>query len=112
MRDLNAADEPHRPLALQRHQQMMRRVGHKALGRLRHISVVGLRLGATLACAAARDVPLHHLVLLDPVLEGRTMVAQFRSMQSQLRALWVEQPHVTDEVELPEPVPLPTQRSA
>lgn len=42
--------------------------------------------------------------------EYRSRLQMF--MQSQLRALWVEQPHVTDEVELPEPVPLPTQRSA
>jgi hypothetical protein len=62
----------------------------------RHISVIGLRLGAALACAAAREIPVHHLVLCDPVLDGLDHVEGLRAMQRKLQRTW---PHA--------PVPLP-----
>lgn len=54
----------------------------------RHISIVGLRMGAALACAAAVDVPVQHLVLCDPVLDGAAYVEQLRSLQQHLRDTW------------------------
>jgi pimeloyl-ACP methyl ester carboxylesterase len=50
---------------------------------VRKLSVVGLRLGATLACAAA-DLPLHQLILWEPVPNGRAHLEQLRCMQTQI----------------------------
>jgi pimeloyl-ACP methyl ester carboxylesterase len=59
---------------------------------VRQISIVGLRLGATLAYAAAKEVSLHHLVLLDPVPQGRAYLDRLRGMQTRLRQTWPHAP--------------------
>jgi esterase/lipase len=55
---------------------------------VRQVSIVGLRLGATLACSAAMELPIHHLVLCDPVLDGRAYLDRLRELQKQLRRTW------------------------
>lgn len=47
------------------------------------VSLVGLRLGASLAYRATRRTPVRHLVLWDPVSGGREYVGQLRRMQRQ-----------------------------
>ena len=59
---------------------------------VRQVSIVGLRLGATLACAAAVELPLHNLVLCDPVLDGHAYLDGQRSLQRQLRRTWPNAP--------------------
>jgi pimeloyl-ACP methyl ester carboxylesterase len=59
---------------------------------VRQISVIGLRLGGALACAAAREIPLHHLVLWDPVLDGLVYVNELRAMQRKLLRTWPHAP--------------------
>jgi pimeloyl-ACP methyl ester carboxylesterase len=59
---------------------------------VRQISAIGVRLGAALAFTAAKDVPLHHLVMWDPVLDGQVYIDQFRSMQKQLLRTWPHAP--------------------
>jgi uncharacterized protein len=54
----------------------------------RHISIVGLRFGAALACAAATEIPVEHLVLCDPVLDGLAYVEHLRRLQKHLRETW------------------------
>jgi len=59
---------------------------------VRKLSVVGLRLGASLAYTAAREMPVHHLVLWDPILDGRAYVERLRQMQTQQRQSWPQAP--------------------
>ncbi len=54
----------------------------------RQISIIGLRVGAALACAAATEIPIQHLVLCDPVLDGLAYVEQLRCLQKHLRDTW------------------------
>lgn len=45
--------------------------------RVTHVSVIGLRLGATLAVlAGAQRCDIDHLVLWDPILDGKTYMAE------------------------------------
>jgi hypothetical protein len=62
---------------------------------LQKISAIGLRLGAALAYEAAREVPLYHLLLLDPVTDGRAFIAVCRAMQTGLRKVRQAAPRVT-----------------
>lgn len=55
---------------------------------LRQVSLLGLRLGATLACAAARTTPVKQLVLWDPVVQGSAFVAELRALQRTRATLW------------------------
>jgi pimeloyl-ACP methyl ester carboxylesterase len=55
---------------------------------VRQTSVIGVRLGATLAYAAAREVPLQHLVLCDPVFDGGVHLDGLRALQMKLRRTW------------------------
>jgi uncharacterized protein len=55
---------------------------------VRQTSVIGVRLGATLAFAAAREVPLQHLVLCDPIFDGRAHLDGLRGLQKKLRQTW------------------------
>ncbi len=59
------------------------------------ISVVGLRLGASLAYAAAREVSLHQLVLWDPVADGQGYVEQLRRLQTRRKETWAAAPSCT-----------------
>jgi pimeloyl-ACP methyl ester carboxylesterase len=49
------------------------------------ISLVGLRLGGALAYQAASDARVKHLVLWDPVADGREYIGQLRRMQARIR---------------------------
>jgi uncharacterized protein len=62
---------------------------------VRKLSVVGLRLGASLAYTAAREMPVHQLVLWDPILDGRTYVERLRQMQTQQQQSWPQAPPCT-----------------
>ncbi len=62
---------------------------------VQQMSIVGLRLGATLAWAAATDLLIKHLVLWDPILEGRAYLTRLRAMQTQLRNTWRDAPPAT-----------------
>ena len=62
---------------------------------VRQVAAVGLRLGATLACAAGREIPLQHLILWDPVLDGRKYVENMRRMQGRLKTDWPSAPTCT-----------------
>jgi uncharacterized protein len=55
---------------------------------VRRISLLGLRLGATLACAAARSNPARQLVLWDPVVQGGAFVSELRSLQRERERQW------------------------
>jgi pimeloyl-ACP methyl ester carboxylesterase len=55
---------------------------------VRQTSVIGVRLGATLAFAATREVPLQHLVLCDPIFDGRAHLDELRALQKKLRRTW------------------------
>jgi pimeloyl-ACP methyl ester carboxylesterase len=57
---------------------------------VKKINVLGLRLGATLACEVARQHPLHRLVMWDPIVSGRGYVDSVREMQRERGRLWSE----------------------
>lgn len=63
---------------------------------VRKVSVVGLRLGATLAALAARDVKPSALVLWDAVLDGSTYLAELKRLEAGVladeRRFWVAWP--------------------
>jgi pimeloyl-ACP methyl ester carboxylesterase len=50
-----------------------------ALGGVRSVAIFGLRLGATLAAAAAFEEPVDSLVLWSPLLRGRAYVRELRA---------------------------------
>jgi pimeloyl-ACP methyl ester carboxylesterase len=51
---------------------------------VRRVSLVGLRIGGAIALSAARDVKPANLVLWDPVLDGRTYLAELEAMHGAL----------------------------
>ncbi len=50
------------------------------------LSIIGHRVGATLAYLAAGDMSLQHLILWDPIIDGRTHLATLRLMQRELKS--------------------------
>jgi len=54
------------------------------VARVRRISLVGLRLGATIAAMAAKRIAPVTLVLWDPILDGAQYVADLRSLHETL----------------------------
>lgn len=52
---------------------------------VKEISVLGLRLGATVACAALADRPLDHLYLWHPVISGTDFLHDLDVQHSHLR---------------------------
>jgi pimeloyl-ACP methyl ester carboxylesterase len=58
------------------------------------LSVVGVRLGAGLALAAAQKWPIKHLILWGPVLAGRSFVDELRAMQIRRRRIYCHAPIV------------------
>jgi pimeloyl-ACP methyl ester carboxylesterase len=56
------------------------------LSGVRRVSLVGMRLGAILAAAAsARGLAVRDLVLWEPVLSGRTYLAQLEAVEKRIR---------------------------
>lgn len=49
------------------------------------LSIVGHRLGASLAFLAANEIAVRNLVLWDPIVNGKAYVESLRSMQGQLQ---------------------------
>jgi alpha-beta hydrolase superfamily lysophospholipase len=52
-----------------------------------HVSIVGLRLGAVLAHAVARETAVTQLVLWDPVVQGATYLNELRCLQRHRKRL-------------------------
>ena len=58
----------------------------RALAGVSRVSVVGLRLGAAVACrAAARGTRIHELVLWDPVIRGARYLSRLEARQERIR---------------------------
>lgn len=58
----------------------------RALAGVSRVSVVGLRLGAAVACrAAARGTRIHELVLWDPVIRGARYLSHLEARQERIR---------------------------
>lgn len=53
----------------------------KDISSARRFSIVGFRLGATLAASTPLERPLEDLVLWEPVIDGRSYLAELRAME-------------------------------
>lgn len=57
----------------------------KTISATKKITIIGCRMGASLAVSAAKNYKLNHLVLWDPVINGEQYLRELQAMQKKMR---------------------------